>query len=247
MASATQHSPYTQAQIQIWLRGLLTVAWADGDFEAEEKAIINAMVESEFAPNISFETLEPIEPQTLADELHLDSAAAQNFLRMAVMVALSNGIYSEAENAQIIAFANVLDLDPAVLTSLQSTLQKLSNAGVGAGSSASTTSEPAHKDEQKETALNKIGDKLSHVEPLKPVRNWLDQLSVDDPRLARFVCKLVPSQCPFERDVKIFGSKVVHIPPMCKINPLYEQLVGLRFRALTYLADDIGEDVTPYL
>ena len=241
MASATQNSPYTQTQIQVWLRGLLTVAWADGHFDDDEKVIINSMVESEFAPNTSFETLEPIEPQALADELHLDSAAAQNFLRMAVMVALSNGVYSEAENAQIIAFANVLDLDPAVLTSLQSTLQKLSDAGVGAVSKESLAEESA------ESPLNKIGDKLSHVEPLKPVREWLDQLSVADPRLARFVCKLVPSQCPFERDVKIFGSKVVHIPPMCKINPLYEQLVGLRFRALTYLADDVGEDVTPYM
>ena len=237
MASATQNFPYTQAQIQVWLRGLLTIAWADGNFDEEEKVIIQSMVNDEFAPNTDFETLEPIEPQALADELHLDSAAAQNFLRMAVMVALSNGDYSEAENAQIIAFANVLELDSEVLTSLQSTLQKLSDAKVGASAA----------DNHADSALHKIGDKLSHVEPLKPVRSWLDKLDVDDPRLARFVCKLVPSQCPFERDVKIFGSKVVHIPPMCKVNPLYEQLVGLRFRALTYLADDVGEDVTPYM
>ncbi|MEM9151735.1 MAG: Mo-dependent nitrogenase C-terminal domain-containing protein [Cyanobacteria bacterium P01_F01_bin.3] len=246
MASATQHSPYTQAQIQVWLRGLLTIAWADGHFDDEEKNIIKSMVESEFAPNMDFEPLEPIAPQVLADELRLNSAAAQNFLRMAVMVAISDGIYSEAENAQIIAFANVLNLDSAILESLQSTLQKLSDA--------STDSASATVPEHSETAttsstnpINAIGDKLSHAEPLKPVRNWLDQLSVEDPRLARFVCKLVPSQCPFERDVKIFGSKVIHIPPMCKINPLYEQLVGLRFRALSYLADDVGEDVTPYL
>ena len=58
---------------------------------------------------------------------------------------------------------------------------------------------------------------------------------------------MIPSQCPFERDVTLFGKKVVHIPPMCKLNPLYEQLVGLRFRALSHLADDLGEDVTPYL
>ncbi len=244
MASATQNSPYTQAQIQVWLRGLLTVAWADGNFDEEEKVIINSMVESEFAPSVTFDTLEPIEPQALADELQLDSRAAQNFLRMAVMVALSNGVYSEAENAQIIAFSEVLKLDPAVLTSLQSTLQKLSNAGVGAVKEAS---EAALEAATSESPLNKIGGKLSSVEPLKPVREWLDQLSVEDPRLARFVCKLVPSQCPFERDVKLFGSKTIHIPPMCKVNPLYEQLVGLRFRALTYLADDVGEDVTSYM
>jgi tellurite resistance protein len=85
------------------------------------------------------------------------------------------------------------------------------------------------------------------IDPLKKVRDWLDGAQVRDPRVARFLCKLIPSQCPFERDVVLFGKKVVHIPPMCKINPLYEQLVGLRFRSLSYLADDCGEDVTPYL
>ena len=58
-----------------------------------------------------------------------------------------------------------------------------------------------------------------------------------DPRLARFVCKLIPSQCPFERDVVLFKKKLVHIPPMCKINPLYDQLVALRLRCLTFLAE----------
>ena len=246
MASATQHSPYTQAQIQVWLRGLLTIAWADGHFDDEEKNIIKSMVESEFAPNMDFEPLEPIAPQVLADELRLNSAAAQNFLRMAVMVAISDGIYSEAENAQIIAFANVLNLDAAILESLQSTLQKLSDASTD----AANATVPEHSETATTSStnpINAIGDKLSHAEPLKPVRNWLDQLSVEDPRLARFVCKLVPSQCPFERDVTLFGKKLVHIPPMCKLNPLYDQLVGLRFRALSYLADDCGEDVTPYI
>jgi tellurite resistance protein len=85
------------------------------------------------------------------------------------------------------------------------------------------------------------------IDPLRKVRVWLDGMDVKDPRVARFLCKLIPSQCPFERDVVLFGKKVVHIPPMCKINPLYEQLVGLRFRSLSYLADNCGEDVTPYL
>lgn len=234
MTSSTQNPRYTQSQIQLWLRGLLSIAWADGHFDEEEKAAIRAMVTSEFTPDVAFEALEPIEPQTLADELHLDSAAAQNFLRMAVMVSLSDGVYSEAENAKIIAFANALELDPDVLTSLQSTLEQFTS-----------TSDP--KDGQLKDSAAKLKKKISTVKPLKPVREWLDELSIEDPRLAKFVCKLVPSQCPFERDVQLFGDKVIHIPPMCKINPLYEQLVGLRFRALTYLADEAGEDVTPYL
>lgn len=81
---------------------------------------------------------------------------------------------------------------------------------------------------------------------LKPVRIWLDNIEVRNPKFARSICKLVPAQCPFERDVKAFGHTLFHIPPMCKLNPLYEQVVALRFRALCYLADDCGEDISPY-
>ncbi|MBE9061133.1 Mo-dependent nitrogenase C-terminal domain-containing protein [cf. Phormidesmis sp. LEGE 11477] len=241
MTSAIQNSPYTQSQIQVWLRGLLTIAWADGHFDEEEKSAIHTMVTSEFVPNVNFDTLDPIEPQELAEALHLDSAAAQNFLRMAVMVSLADGVYSEAENDQIVAFARALDLDEGILTSLQSTLHKLSDPTIDESASDKSKGSLSSK------AASALKKKVSSAKPLKPVREWLDEFSVEDPHLAKFVCKLVPSQCPFERDVKLFGDKVVRIPPMCKINPLYEQLVGLRFRALTYLADEAGEDVTPYL
>jgi hypothetical protein len=36
---------------------------------------------------------------------------------------------------------------------------------------------------------------------------------------------------PLRRDVVLFGRKVLHIPPMCKLNPLYDQVVALRCRA----------------
>jgi hypothetical protein len=81
---------------------------------------------------------------------------------------------------------------------------------------------------------------------LKPVRQWLDRIEVNDAGFARFICNLIPSQCPFERDVTLFGYTLVHIPPLCKLNPVYDQVVALRFRALCYLADVCGEDVTPY-
>ena len=58
-----------------------------------------------------------------------------------------------------------------------------------------------------------------------------------DPAVARFLVRLIPAQCPFERDLTLFGYKLVHIPPMCKINPLYDQLVGLRLRCLTSLEE----------
>ncbi|KAB8330471.1 nitrogenase [Scytonema tolypothrichoides VB-61278] len=78
------------------------------------------------------------------------------------------------------------------------------------------------------------------------IRRWLDNVPVRDRQLAHRLCKFIPSQCPFERDVKLLGKTLFHIPPMCKLNPVYEELVGLRFRALCYLADECGEDVTQY-
>jgi Mo-dependent nitrogenase C-terminus len=81
---------------------------------------------------------------------------------------------------------------------------------------------------------------------LQPLRQWLDQLEVHDRQLAHRLAKLIPAQCPFERDVKFLGRTLAHIPPLCKLNPLYDQLVGLRFRALCYLADECGEDIQSY-
>jgi hypothetical protein len=72
---------------------------------------------------------------------------------------------------------------------------------------------------------------------LDQLRAWLDGLDPAEPAVARFLVRLIPDQCPFERDVRLFGHKLVHIPPMCKINPLYDQLVALRLRCLTSLAE----------
>ncbi|GAB4217788.1 MAG: hypothetical protein OHK0012_23640 [Synechococcales cyanobacterium] len=81
---------------------------------------------------------------------------------------------------------------------------------------------------------------------LKPFRRWLDDISVSSTAQAHQLCRWIPAQCPFERDIVCFGHVVGHIPPLCQINPLYEELMGLRFRALTYLADR-GEDIKPYI
>jgi hypothetical protein len=81
---------------------------------------------------------------------------------------------------------------------------------------------------------------------LQPIRQWLDGIEIENAELAHFVAKAIPAQCPFERDINLFGRKVMHIPPLCKLNPFYEQLVGLRFRALCFLADRCGEDIQSY-
>ena len=240
MTSALQDSRYTEEQIKAWLRGLLAIAWADGEFDAQEQEMLHTMMDEVFAPGVNFETCEPIAPAELAEVLKPNPVAAENFLRMAVMVAIADGLYSAAEDKVLMEFCQVLNLDTAVLQSLQSTLYNLRpvTEEVSPGTTASAAS----------AAASPLAPPDSDgPAPLQPLREWHDQHHVDEPRQARVEFKMIPSQCPFERDVKLFGKKVIHIPPMCKLNPLYEQLVGLRFRALSHLADDLGEDVTPYL
>lgn len=81
---------------------------------------------------------------------------------------------------------------------------------------------------------------------LRPLRRWLDNFPVKNDRFAHIVCQVIPCCCPFERDVNLFG-RTIHIPALCKFNPLYDEFVGLRFRALSYLADECGVDVTKYI
>lgn len=81
---------------------------------------------------------------------------------------------------------------------------------------------------------------------LTPVRRRIEQIPVENPQTARRIVSLIPADCPFERDLKLFGRTLAHIPPMCKINPLYEQLTMLRFKALCYLVDECGEDIAAF-
>ncbi|MCJ2541916.1 Mo-dependent nitrogenase C-terminal domain-containing protein [Thermostichus vulcanus] len=66
------------------------------------------------------------------------------------------------------------------------------------------------------------------------LRHWLDGIAITNPRQAAWICRLIPASCPFERDIRL-GSRTVHIPALCRINPLYEQLIALRLRASSYL------------
>ncbi len=75
---------------------------------------------------------------------------------------------------------------------------------------------------------------------LTPIQQWLDSLEVHNQKLALWLYKAIPAQCPFARDVHFLGRKVVTIPPLCKLNPFYDQVIGLRFKALCYLVDECG-------
>jgi tellurite resistance protein len=213
---------YSDTQIVAWLRGLLTIAWADGNYDEGERETISQLTKELTLENKTDE-LEPILASELAQNLGTDSKTAENFLRTAVIVAIADGVYSTSEADLLHQFSDALGLDVAALESLEHTLYK------------------------PDTSQTPSAPKEPHPDLLSPMKQWLDGLDIEDPRLARFICKLVPPQCPFERDVKLFGRKIVHIPPLCKINPLYEQLVGLRFRSLSYLADECKEDISPYI
>ncbi|MEW6493366.1 MAG: Mo-dependent nitrogenase C-terminal domain-containing protein [Cyanobacteriota bacterium] len=233
MTSVTQ-SPYTEEQIAAWLRGLFTVAWADGHFDPEEQEILTTLTKGELAPSTDWHSFEEkISPEELATVLGKNTTTAEDFLRTAVMVALADGVYSATEAAVLHQFRDALELKVEALDALEITLYDDGQVSHPTDSAVDRAQVPGHSPHP-------------HSDVLQPVRKWLDGMDVQDPRVARFICKMIPSQCPFERDVVLFGRKVVHIPPMCKINPLYEQLVGLRFRALSYLADECDEDVSAY-
>lgn len=73
---------------------------------------------------------------------------------------------------------------------------------------------------------------------LYPIRTWLNSLEIRNLTLSRIICAVIPVQCPFERSIYFLGRKVAHIPPLCKLNPFYDELMSLRFRALCYLTDE---------
>ncbi|MBD2459891.1 Mo-dependent nitrogenase C-terminal domain-containing protein [Oscillatoria sp. FACHB-1407] len=79
------------------------------------------------------------------------------------------------------------------------------------------------------------------------LRQWLNHIEIRHASVAHLICRVIPSHCPFERDINLFGCWIVHIPAFCKINPLYDELISLRFRALTYLADVCHQDVSVYI
>lgn len=229
--TGTIPSRYTHDQVAAWLRGLLAIAWADGHFDDDEKELIASLMATEIIPDTDLDHTQPISPADLRAALGQDDHTAENFMRTAVMVAIADGYYSPVEHTVLQEFCTALGLPTAILEALEAT---------------HCMPAPTEPTPDSPAAAALTPDAEHYLPLLSPVQEWLDHLEIHDPRLARFLCKLIPPQCPFERDIKLFGHKVVHIPPLCKLNPLYEQLVGLRFRALSYLADDCGEDISQY-
>ncbi len=53
---------------------------------------------------------------------------------------------------------------------------------------------------------------------------------------AQLTCILVPFQCPFDRTFDLVFCKI-SIPPLCKINPLYDGVIALKVSALKFLEE----------
>jgi len=244
MLMSNAKSSCTNEEITAWLRGLLTIAWADGNFDEDEQKMIANLTQDELHP-ISFEeAFEPIAPEELAAVLGKDTAKCEDFLRTAVMVALADGTYSLSEDEVIYKFCTALGHNLEAIEALRHTIED-SKCDDPQGPSSQIVFD-ANVAPAAGTPLSSLLPQPHNKNVLQPVKDWLDGWEIHDPKLAHFVCKIIPPQCPFERDVVLFGRKIVHIPAMCQINPLYEQLVGMRFRALCYLADECKEDVSSY-
>ncbi|MEY2857214.1 MAG: hypothetical protein RLZZ74_1526 [Cyanobacteriota bacterium] len=235
--TGTIQSAYSDRQIVAWFRGLYTIALADGYYDPKEQELIGQLTQ-DLANIDGVNRLESITPEELAEKLGKEPDTAENFLRTAVLVAVADGVYSAPEYELLHQFSAALEIKIEALKALENNLYrpeaaKAAAATVDASDSAFFLTPPEKS--------------KSSVDVLYPVKDWLEGMEVKDPRLAKFICRVIPPQCPFERDINLFGRKIAHIPPLCKLNPLYEQFTLLRFRSLSYLADECGEDVTKYV
>jgi hypothetical protein len=103
---------------------------------------------------------------------------------------------------------------------------------------------PLLKNHSGDLAMTRFQAIFSQFNLLRWMQMQFDRIEIHNAQVARLLCQLIPAQCPFERDFKFKGHTILHIPPLCKLNPLYEQLVSLRFKCLSYLVDECGEDLT---
>jgi hypothetical protein len=83
--------------------------------------------------------------------------------------------------------------------------------------------------------------------PFKIIQERLENLEISTKETAEKIVNLIPSNCPFAREIRVFNLAIFRIPPLCRLNPFYEDLMILRFRALSFLGGiGMAEDITPY-
>ena len=87
---------------------------------------------------------------------------------------------------------------------------------------------------------------IQKINLLGLARNQLETIEINRPEVAKLICTLIPARCPFEREIKWCDRTLIRIPPLCKLNPFYEQLVSLRFKSLLLLEKQGHEDIMRY-
>ncbi len=171
MVSSVQYR-YTNEQVRDWLRGLLTIAWCDGDYSTSEQESI-ARFAHELELDDDHVLYQSISPEELAASFGHDPKISENFLRTAVMVAIADGIYSPAEAQLLRSYRDAFGLEIEALSALEHTICEIPEITTEANKSEFISAEHPHPD-------------LLH-----PLKDWLDGVEMHDPRLARFICKMV--------------------------------------------------------
>jgi tellurite resistance protein len=115
--------PFSNTQITAWLRGLMSIAWADNEFSPSEKELLQEFTHDRhldaFTDSSSLDQLKPISPQELKEALGDDDNVAQNFLRTAVMMAMVDGEYSIAEDDLIQEYCQALGQEIKAISQLR--------------------------------------------------------------------------------------------------------------------------------
>jgi hypothetical protein len=86
--------------------------------------------------------------------------------------------------------------------------------------------------------MSNLVSKVFWFNPINGLRRRLNSIEITDMATAQWICNHIPARCPFERRINCLGY-ALYIPPLCKLNPFYGELVELRLRAVAYLMNEI--------
>lgn len=82
---------------------------------------------------------------------------------------------------------------------------------------------------------------------LRPVRQWLDRGSIPNPLVARFLCKVIPVQCPSLARHQTLRSPGAAPSRFCASSIRFtSNWLPFDARALCYLVDECGADIQAF-
>jgi hypothetical protein len=73
----------------------------------------------------------------------------------------------------------------------------------------------------------------SHL--LAALKEQINTLEVHNIQVAKWICRVIPNTCSTGYDLRFWGRTWLHLPSLCELNPLTDELVDLRFRAADFL------------